>query len=138
MPTHREFSLDTGTSRGSAWAVLAALFVPFAGFVLGVVYLLRERIGKGLALILLRFVCFGAWAVVGSVALVTGANHALHEFKVQEIKRRNHPVSVRIGGETPGSLRVGPRGKGPAVRSEVRRASDQRALRHVEALRTRR
>ncbi len=97
MPTHRELSLDTATSRGSAWAVLAALLLPFAGFVLGVVYLLRERIGKGLALILLGFVCFGGWAVVGSAALVVGAHRALNE----DLNRtRRQPVSIRIGGET--------------------------------------
>ncbi len=97
MPTHRELSLDTGHKSGSGWAVLAALLVPLAGFWLGVAYLLRERIGKGLAMILLGFVCFGAWGVVMSVAFAVGTEHA-----VSESLRRvtHHPVSVRIDGAT--------------------------------------
>lgn len=51
---------------------MAALVVPFAGFVLGVVCLFRERVGRGLALILLGFVCLGGW----SVALAATAAHS--------------------------------------------------------------
>ncbi len=97
MPTHRELPLDTGRRSGSGWAVLAALLVPLAGFWLGVAYLLRERIGKGLAMILLGFVCFGAWGVVMSVALAVGTEHAVSE----SLRSATHPpVSVRIGGAT--------------------------------------
>ena len=97
VPTHRELSLDTGRRSGSGWAVLAALVVPLAGFWLGVVYLMRERIGKGLAMILLGFVCFGAWGVVMSVAFAVGTEQAVSE----SLRRATHrPVSVRIGGPT--------------------------------------
>ena len=42
--------------RGMTGALLASLVVPLAGFVLGIRYLLRERVGPGLALILIGFV----------------------------------------------------------------------------------
>jgi hypothetical protein len=65
-----------------------------AGFWLGIAYLLRERIGKGIAMILLGFVCFGAWGVAMSVVLAVGTEQA--------ISRAEHrPVSIRIGGATP-------------------------------------
>ena len=97
VPTHRELPLNTGRTSGSGWAVLAALLVPLAGFWLGVAYPLRERVGKGLAMILLGFVCFGAWGVVMSVAFAVGTEQAASE----SLRRAQHrPVSIRIGGAT--------------------------------------
>lgn len=66
-------------TRGTTWAVTASLLVPLAGFLLGIVYLLRERVGRGLALILIGFVCFAGWGFVASAALVVGTKHALRE-----------------------------------------------------------
>jgi hypothetical protein len=77
MPTHRELQLDAKSRSGAPWAVLAALLVPFAGFVLGVVYLLRERVGRGIALILLGFVCFGGWSVVLAASAAHSADQAM-------------------------------------------------------------
>lgn len=76
--------------RGMTGALLASLVVPMAGFVLGIRYLLRERVGPGLALILVGFVCFAGWALLVSTVLVVGADHALSEdakrLKAIEIK----------------------------------------------------
>ena len=76
--------------RGLTGALLASLLVPLAGFVLGIRYLLRERVGPGLALILIGFVCFAAWGLLVSTVLVVGADHVLTEdakrLKAIEIK----------------------------------------------------
>lgn len=84
MPTHRELQLDAKPRSGPPWAVLAALLVPFAGFVLGVVHLLRERVGRGIALILLGFVCFGGWSVVLAASAVHSADQAMHRADQSE------------------------------------------------------
>lgn len=70
---------DGQRQRGMAGPLLASLLVPLAGLVLGIRYLLRERIGPGLALILVGFACLAAWGVVASAALVVGTEHALKE-----------------------------------------------------------
>jgi hypothetical protein len=76
--------------RGMTGPLLASLIVPMAGFVLGIRYLLRERVGPGLALILVGFVSFAAWALLVSTVLVVGADHVLSEetnrLKAIEIK----------------------------------------------------
>jgi hypothetical protein len=76
--------------RGLTGALLASLLVPLAGFVLGIRYLLRERVGPGLALILIGFVCFAVWGLLLSSVLIVGADHVLTEdakrLKAIEIK----------------------------------------------------
>ncbi len=84
MPTHRELRLDAKRRGGPPWAVLAALLVPFAGFVLGVVYLLRERVGRGIALILLGFVCFGGWSVVLAASAAHSVDQAMRRADQSE------------------------------------------------------
>jgi hypothetical protein len=76
--------------RGMTGALLASLIVPLAGFVLGIRYLLRERVGPGLALILVGFVSFAVWALLVWGVFVVGADHVLSEesnrLKAIEIK----------------------------------------------------
>ena len=55
---------DNDRPRRMTGALLASLVVPMAGFVLGIRYLLRERVGPGLALILVGFVSFAVWALL--------------------------------------------------------------------------
>jgi hypothetical protein len=101
---------EDNRQRGITGALLASLLVPLAGFVLGVAYLLRERVGRGLALIFVGWVCLVGWAFVMTGALAVGTEHVLNEdlkhLRVREAKevvRGTHTaarvVFVRTGTE---------------------------------------
>lgn len=59
----------------TAWGLVLSLLVPFVGVVLGLRLLLRERLGPGLALILVGVICWGAWAGVYFVSATHSHHH---------------------------------------------------------------
>jgi hypothetical protein len=72
--------------KGIGGWVVASLFIPLVGFVVGIRELARDRVGPGLALILVSFVCAGGW----TIALVSIAAHnaSVEAVRAAEIARQ--------------------------------------------------
>jgi hypothetical protein len=76
MPTESTAAPARPAPDRTVGLVLASLFVPLVGIVVGVWMLLRERVGPGLALIFVGILCGGLWTGVYFVAHASGGGHA--------------------------------------------------------------